>query len=265
MTALVVAARPLALMAAGPGPVAPVFAPVISDVSVASRPAQPPDESRYVGREVPDLLIRTSGGAIRLSKLWAQGPVVLSLVFARCAGVCSPYLRALRAADASIGSPSDLRRVVLSFDPRDTVADMEGSARHLGVFGLDGWTFGIADPADIDRLSDALGFWFTWDDGRQQFDHPAMLAGIRRGRVARLLIGESVTPARLAEVVREGRGEFVASYPLPSATRWRCFDYDPATGQASLSWGALILIVPALAAVTLTLGLFRRSVSSVSS
>lgn len=66
-------------------------------------------------------------------------------------------------------------------------------------------------------------------------------------------------------VVREGRGEFVASYPLPNATRWRCGDYDPATRLASLSWGALILIVPALAAEMLTLGLFRRSAFGVGS
>jgi LPXTG-motif cell wall-anchored protein len=59
-------------------------------------------------------------------------------------------------------------------------------------------------------------------------------------------------------VVRETRGQFVASYPLPGRTRFRCFEYDPATGEASLSWGMLVLMVPALVASTATLLLFRR-------
>jgi tetratricopeptide (TPR) repeat protein len=129
------------------------------------------------------------------------------------------YLRALRAADEAIGAPADVRRVVLSFDPRDTVGDMESTAAHLAVAGRKEWLVGVADPVDIERLSRALGFWFAWDESRQQFDHPAMLAGIRNGRVARLLVGPAMTSARLAEVVRESRGQFVASYPLPGATR----------------------------------------------
>jgi cytochrome oxidase Cu insertion factor (SCO1/SenC/PrrC family) len=217
----------------------------------------PPDEARYVNREVPDIRIRTAAGDTRLSTLWAQGPVMLTMVFVRCAGVCSPYLRALRAADEAIGAPADVRRVVLSFDVRDTIGDMASTAAHLGVAGRDGWFVGVADPADIERLSRALGFWFAWDESRQQFDHPAMLAGIRNGRVARLLVGGTMTSARLAEVVRESRGQFVASYPLPGAVRWRCFEYDPATGEASLTWGALVLTVPAFGAAMVTFGLFR--------
>jgi cytochrome oxidase Cu insertion factor (SCO1/SenC/PrrC family) len=237
---------------------------VAADRTVPSKPViqTAPDEDRYVNGEVPDIVIRTREGQMRLSSLWQRGPVLLTMVFVRCAGVCTPYLRALRSADEAIDAPSDLQRVVLSFDPRDSVDDMARTAAHLGVGRGDGWYVGIADPADIERVSRALGFWFTWDEARQQFDRPAMLAGIRGGRVARLLIGGSITPARLAEVVREARGQFVASYPLPGPARFRCFDYDPATGSASLSWGTLLLIVPAFVAAAVTVGLFRRSQSS---
>ena len=44
---------------------------------------------------------------------------------------------------------------------------------------------------------------------RQQFDHPAMLAGIRDGRLVRLLVGGVVSSGRLDELVREVSGEFV--------------------------------------------------------
>jgi cytochrome oxidase Cu insertion factor (SCO1/SenC/PrrC family) len=226
-------------------------------------PGAPPDESVYVNRPVPDILLRTTAGERWLSSLWGEGPLVLTFVFTRCSGVCSPYLRALRAADDALDNPGDVRRVVLSFDPRDTAGDMRRAAEHAGVAERDGWTLGVGSPDDIAALTSAVGFWSTWDEGRQQFDHPALLAGIRDGRVSRLMIGDSITPARLGEVIREARGEFVASYPLPGLVRFRCFDYDPATGRATLAWGAVVMIVPAGVAALATVVLFRRGRRSV--
>ena len=75
------------------------------------------------------------------------------------------------------------------------------------------WTFAVAAPADVRRLAAAAGFWFDWDEARQQFDHPAMLAGIRDGRLVRLLVGGMVSSGRLDELVREVSGEFVAELP----------------------------------------------------
>ena len=245
------------LAAAGvPRPSAGAGPPSPWDVGVAA-PDAPPDEARYVTREVPDVAVRTADREVLLSALWGEGPLVLTMVFTRCAGICSPYLRALRRADEALDLPDDVRRVVLSFDPRDTPDDMRRTAEHLGVAGRPGWVLGVAAPADVERLARALGFWFEWDDDRRQFDHPALLVGIREGRVARLLVGGSVNAARLGEVVREARGQFIASYPLPGDVLFRCFDYDPVTGAPTLAWGALVLLVPALGTTVTTLVLFR--------
>ena len=65
------------------------------------------------------------------------------------------------------------------------------------------------------RIMTAVGSWSRWDEARQQFDHPALVAGIRNGRIVRLLSGGSVPAVRLQEVVRELRGDFVGAYPLP--------------------------------------------------
>ena len=184
---------------------------------------------------------------------------MLTMVFTRCGGICSPYLRALQAADAALDLPADVQRVVISFDPRDTPDDMVRTAGHLGLEGRPGWTFGVAPPADVERLAWALGFWFEWDEDLQQFDHPALLVGVYKGRVARLLVGGSITPLRLSEVVREARGQFIASYPLPGDVLFRCFDYDPLTGAPTLAWGALVLLVPAFGTAVATVVLFRRS------
>ena len=135
-------------------------------------------------------------------------------------------MRSWRSAERSVGRPAAYCRLVLSFDPRDTPADMAMLAHHLDVESGEDWTFAIAAPDDVRRLADATGFWYEWDRNLNQFDHPAMLAGIRSGRLVRLLVGGSVTSARLDELVREVSGVFVPSYPLPSRARFRCVQFD---------------------------------------
>jgi protein SCO1/2 len=221
--------------------------------SLAGEPARPgpvdllPDEGRYLRKEVPDLVLRDARGRdVRLSALWAERPILLALVFTRCAGVCSPFLSSLRSAEASVGgSGTDYRTVVLSFDPRDTEEAMADLAGRLGLDARPDWTFGVATAADVERLARAVGFWFRWDEPSGQFDHPALLVAVDAGRVVRLSVGGVVEPARLLEVVRELRGEFVAAYPLPGRILFRCFDYDPRTGRWALDWGFLLLALPA--------------------
>jgi len=176
--------------------------------------------------------------------------MLLALVFTRCAGVCSPFLSSLNAAETTVGgSGTDYGTVVLSFDPRDTPEDMARLADRLGLQARPGWTFGVASGPGVERLAGAVGFWFQRDEVTGQFDHPALLVAVDRGRVVRLMVGGAVEPPRLFEVVRELRGEFVAAYPLPGRVLFRCFQYDPRSGRFALGWGFLLLALPA--AVTL--------------
>ncbi|HEU4939757.1 MAG TPA: SCO family protein [Vicinamibacterales bacterium] len=204
----------------------------------------PPNEERLLNTTVPDIPLTTGTGARATVSQIAHGrPLLLAFVFTRCAGVCSPFLTSWRSADRAIAHGRYLR-LVLSFDPRDTATDMSTLARHHALDDNDDWTFAVGDPNDVRRLADATGFWWTWDETRQQFDHPAMLAGIRDGRLVRLLVGGSITSARLDELVREVSGEFVRSYPLPDRVSFRCVRYDPATGRTTLDWGFALLLIP---------------------
>jgi cytochrome oxidase Cu insertion factor (SCO1/SenC/PrrC family) len=216
--------------------------------------AEPPDETRLLNRPLPDIGLTTAASErIALSTLSRTKPLVLGFVFTRCSGVCSPFLRSWRAADDGLSS---FHRLVVSFDARDTVADMSALAGHVGASNDPNWTFAIAAPEDVTTRAEATGFWYEWDESRQQFDHPAMLAGIRDGRLVRLLVGGSITPVRLGELVREVSGEFVASYPLPGRVRFRCVQFDAATGRVALDWGFALLLIPVAATTVTTLVIF---------
>ena len=209
---------------------------------------QPPSETGLVSRLLPNVLLTTSTGArTSLAHIARERPLLLTFVFTRCAGICSPFLRSWRAADRRLGRGDAYARVVISFDPRDTASDMAMLAHHMELEeeGAD-WTFAVAEPADVRRLARAVGFWWKWDERLQQFDHPALLAAVRDGRLVRLLVGGSMTVARLDELVREMSGEFVRSYPLPGRVLFRCVQYNAATGQTSLDWGFAILLLPPL-------------------
>jgi protein SCO1/2 len=217
----------------------------------------PPDEERLLYASVPDIQLTTSTGRqVTLSATSGGRPLLLTFVFTRCAGVCSPFMRSWRSAERSAGRPAAYSRLVLSFDPRDTPADMAMLAHHLDVESEEDWTFAIAAPAEVRRLADATGFWYEWDRNLNQFDHPAMLVGIRSGRLVRLLVGGSVTSARLDELVREVSGVFVPSYPLPSRARFRCVQFDGTTGRVVLDWGFALLLVPVFSTSMATMGLF---------
>jgi protein SCO1 len=232
--------------------------------SVGRESDRPPNEDVYIYRQVPDVRISQASTGISVP-LWGTRsgkPVLLALVFSRCAGVCSPFLHSLKSAISSAGGlGTDYRVVVLSFDPRDTPADMAAMAQRLGEEANPGWTFGVAPATEIQRLAEATGFRFKWDGGTRQYDHPAVLMVVDRGRMLRMLVGNTVVRARLAEVLQELRGKFVPSYPVAGDVAFRCFQYNPMTTRYYPDWGILLLALPG-AMATLTAALIFITHSS---
>jgi protein SCO1/2 len=216
--------------------------------------SRPPNEDVYVYKEVPNVRITRAGAdPTELSALWRDKPVLLAMVFTRCAGICVPFLRSLQsAASEAGGAGKDYRIAILSFDPADTAADLDAVRENLGIASNGGWIFGVATPADIRRLAEGVGFWFRWDKRAGQYDHPSMVVAVDRGRVLRMLVGATVSGTQLSEVVQEFRGKFVPSYALPGRIAFRCFEYDPASGRYSLEWGLLLLLLPGTFAIVAT-------------
>jgi cytochrome oxidase Cu insertion factor (SCO1/SenC/PrrC family) len=222
--------------------------------------------------EVPDIAVRLDDGrTLHLAALWAERPLLLTFFYRRCAGSCTPFLQAVRdAVDGAGGLGEDYTVVALSFDEADTVAGLRLQAHMLGVLDAPGWSFAVADRADVARLASALDFWYRPVAATGQYDHPSLLVGIERGRVVRALVGDPGGRGDLRGLVAELRGGFTPYYAQAAGRATRCFGYDPVSGRLQIEPGALLLAVPALSALACALLAFgvrpraqRSSCSSV--
>jgi protein SCO1/2 len=219
-----------------------------------------PVEARYIYKDINDAEIITSNNqTITLSELWNKKPLLLTLVFSRCIGICSPLIKSLDESIKKLGEDkkSEFYIVVLSFDPYDSPQKMKLFGDNLNLTTKNNWIFGIyADTSLIESFTKSFGFWYKWVDSVEQFDHPGMVVGIRNGKIVRILVGGNITAVKLRELINEIKGEFVPFYSLNKNVAFRCLNYDPETGKVKVGTGILIMFMPAVLTFFITLFIF---------
>lgn len=208
-----------------------------------------PDEGAVLYRRLPNApLTLLDGRQVRLADLWTERPLLLVFVFARCTGICIPLCLSVREATEIVGGAGEeYEVVVVSFDPRETPAVMAQFLQRAGLPPQKGWQFATGEPRTLQQLVEATGFWFQRVEDTDQYDHPGMVIAVKEGRIVRVHVGANFSPATLRSFLRELRGERVLSYPLPDAKlAFRCYRYDPRTGETRVDWGMLALWLPSL-------------------
>lgn len=202
-------------------------------------------EEKNLYAKIADVALNTPEGTIHISELYHNSPVIVAFIFTRCTGICSPFLLNLKDKIQELNSKSNFKILVVSFDPADSLSDLENLANRFGLKDNDQWIF--ATTPQITSLNYSVGFNPIWDSTRQQFDHDALLAGIdKNGLITKKLIGLRDNRSLLS-MVRTINDEFGLSYPLPRKNMlFSCFTYDPTTGKQSPSIGLFIMLLPAI-------------------
>lgn len=210
-------------------------------------------EQRLVGRVVPDVVLTLSdGGMARLSSLSSARPLLLTLYYRRCPGVCQPWLAWARdAVQMAGGAGRDYDVLAVTLDDAETAADLRAQAASLGLLGAPGWRFARGEREAVSRLARAIDEQYQRGPDGTAYEHSALLVGIEQGRVVRSLLGRAGGSERVRELLWELRGGFVSAYRVPGGVRLRCLVFDPATGTVRLDWGLLLLALPAIAATLL--------------
>lgn len=212
-----------------------------------------------------------SGNLVHLGDYFGQRPVILSLVYYECPMLCTTSLngleQSLKQIKFDLGKHYDV--VTVSFDPTEKPSLATAKkAVYVGLYGrpgaAQGWHFLTGDEESIQRLTQAVGFRYSYDPTIKQFIHATgVIVLTPQGKVARYFYG-ILYPAgnlRLA-LVEASQGKI--GNPVDEVLLY-CCEYDPMTGKYSLIISRVLKIgaaVTILSLGSLMLVMFRSTAGS---
>jgi protein SCO1/2 len=217
-------------------------------------PAKEIGVDERLGQDIPLELQFTNeqGKTVRLSDIIdGRRPALITLNYSNCPGLCIAQLDGLvtglgKLSGVQLGKDFDF--ISISIDPRDTPEKLARTKeRYASLLDpsshkKEGWHFLGADRANIDAISRALGFRFTYDAKADQYNHVAMAAAISpRGRITRYLYDVAFEPSTMRMSVIEASEGRVGT-PLDAIVLW-CMHFDPNANRYSADARKLLAIV----------------------
>jgi protein SCO1/2 len=187
----------------------------------------------------PNLVFRDSNGkSIRLGDVFdGTHPVILDLAYYNCPMLCTMVLndlnRTLKVMPLDIGK--DFRVVTVSFDPSDKPPLAHAKkATYVHEYGRPGaqtgWLFLTGDEASIQKLTDAVGFRYHYDDKTKQFVHPTGVTILTpEGKISKYFFGINYKPVDIRLALVDASQRKIGS--LTDQILLFCCQYDASTGR----------------------------------
>jgi protein SCO1 len=174
------------------------------------------------------------GDTVALSEI-IDKPTILTLVYYRCPGICSPLLSGvvdvLEKIELEPGV--DYEVLTISFDPTEdpglAVRKKENFLRGFHEpFPQDAWRWMVGDSAAIATLTDAVGF--RYKPRGIDFDHPGVLTILSAdGKIVRYLNGITFLPFDVKMALMEAAEGKVG--PTINRILLYCFSYEREGGK----------------------------------
>jgi protein SCO1/2 len=201
-----------------------------------------------------------NGNIIKLGDYFGNGkPVILALVYYECPMLCNEVLNGLTGSlkGISFDAGKDFDIVAISFDARENEKPdlaKNKKAGYLTRYGRadaeNGWHFLSGTQSEIDKITNAVGFNYQFDEATNQFAHAGGVMVITpEGKISRYLYGIDYAPKDLKFGLMDSAQNKIGN-PAEQLYLY-CFHYDPSTGK----YGLAILRVLRLFAVATLLGL----------
>jgi protein SCO1/2 len=178
-----------------------------------------------------------AGQAVRLGQYFRGKPVVLSLVYYECPGLCDLVLNGLTHSmeQISLNLGRDFDAVTVSFNPHDTwQLAASKKANYIEKYqrkGAEkGWHFLTGKEDAIKSLADTVGFHYKYDPNIKQFAHASGIMILTpEGKIARYFYGIEYKARDFRLGVVEASNNKIGS-PADELLLF-CFHYDPMTGK----------------------------------
>jgi len=212
-----------------------------------------------LNEQVPlDLTFRDeTGKTVSLRDYFGDKPLVLSLAYYDCPMLCSlvvnGLIRTLRTLSFSAGNEFNV--LTVSFNPKETppmaALKKQTALQSYSRPGAEaGWHFLTGDEDAIQRLTQAVGFRYQYDEKSKQYAHASGIIILTpQGKVSRYFYGIEYAPRDVRLGLVEASAGKIGS-PVDQVLLL-CFHYDPTTGK----YGFLITSGLRVAAVATVLAL----------
>ena len=218
--------------------------------------------TEHLDQYVPGDIVLTdhTGKQVNLKQI-IDKPTVISFVYYRCPGICSPLMNGLaQVIDATgLAFGKDYQALTISFDDRENWE--LGRDKRLNYLkklkGKDpnGWTFLTGDSANIAKATKALGFGFKMVNN--QFLHEGALIMISpQGKITRYLKGIDFQPFEFKLAVIEA-SEGKSAPTLIKVLKY-CYSYDKKSERYSLDITRITATIIIIFALTLLIYLLVR-------
>jgi len=215
-------------------------------------------DQRLDAQVPPDVAFKDETGRdVRLGDYFDTKPVILVLAYYRCPMLCTQVLNGLTRGlmDVNLDMGKDFTVVTVSFDPREkpvlAAAKKKTYVERYARPGAEaGWHFLTGEEDSIRRLTDAVGFRYTYDAKNDQFAHASGIMMLTpEGKISRYFYDINFAPRDLQLGLVESSQNRIGS-PVDQVLLF-CFHYDPAQGK----YGPAVMNFIRLGGVLTMLGL----------
>lgn len=201
-----------------------------------------------LGQTIPlDQELYDETGHLVSLKTLVNKPTILTFVYFRCPGICTPLLNELTKivdkTDLELGK--DYQIITISFDSRET-PDMAAGKKDNYLQLLkkpadpNGWRFLTGDSLTIQRVTDGAGFYFT-RSGNDFVHAGALIVVSPQGKITRYINGIKYLPFDVKMAVYEATTGKVG--PTIANVLTFCFSYNPEGHTYSLNFMRISLVV----------------------
>jgi len=203
------------------------------------------------------------GQTVRVGELFRGRPVILVLVQYRCPQLCNLVLNGLLDGLRGVTyRPGEEYTVVaISFDPRET-PEMAAAKKtnYVDDFGrpgaIENWHFLTGQKDQIDRVAEAVGFRYSFDEKHDRYNHPSGIVLVTpHGKVSRYLFGIRFPSRDLKLALMEASAGQVGS--VVDQFLLFCFHYDESQGKYAFAVMNAVRIGGGLTVVALAISLLR--------
>jgi len=175
--------------------------------------------------------------SVTLGDYLGAKPTILTLNYFECPNLCTLVLTRLTDSmgQLSFEVGKQFNVVTVSIDPREKPELAAAKkAVYLERYGkpeaAGGWHFLTGDAPSIERLTQAVGFRYAYDDRQNQYAHPAAVVLLTsQGRISRYFYDLAYAPRDLRLGLVEASANQIGS-PIDQFLL-RCYHYDPASGR----------------------------------